>query len=380
MKRHVPEPGRKSVYYSVNAAGQKMYEVRYRDSDGRDRFKTCGPRLKDALDFQASVRTKLAEGVRYAPSNRTFADVAAEWVEHKMGEHTELAGNTIKLYDSVLKNHLLPAFEHKRLQSITVDDVARFLKKKEYCPGYRINMLIVLRQIMGYAASPRRGYLSVNPCDYLEKRERPSREKTPVRVLLPGEADRLLAAAPDQLRSVIALSLTTGLRLGEIMGLRWEDISFDDNTLHVQRQLLTGKRINGVKIGPPKSGKPRKIELFPGARKELISLPSRFQGGFVYVNERGNPQFHGRIGNMFRQARVDAGLSTTPRPFRFHDCRHTFASALLEGGKDIVWVSEILGHSSPKITMELYWHVINREDRLEEASTRLADALGEWAR
>lgn len=376
MKRHVSVAGHKGIYYSELNGGKRSYEVRYVDSDGRLRFEVVGPKLQQALDRAAEIRVKKTKGERVAPNRMLFQECVEEWRLHRKGRKgEELAPRTIQTYESLLKNHVLPKLGKKQVQKITADDIALLLRQLDLAPNTRKFVYSVLSDVLSFAANPRRGYIPFNPCSMLEDGERPAKQRMEPRLYTDVEAQALLAASPDWMRPLIQTSLLTGMRLQEVLGLRWQDVDFKQDVISVRGQLSRDRL-----FVPTKGRKSRDVPLLPALRKVLLGQPTRFSQGYVFVNQQGNPHGHTVIEKTFSNARARANLSPVPRPLRFHDLRHTFASVLLQDGKDVAWVSRILGHSSVQTTMDAYWHVVSREDRSEQAAERLGEALGSWAK
>lgn len=372
-RRHVPVKGRRGIYFSEGKSG-KVYEVRYVDSKGQDRFKTTGPLLRDALDFQADIRVRLGKGERVVVVRMRLSELAKEWDAHRLDGSSSLTPGTVKSYRSHVRNHIIPGLGTRLVSEITADTIMHWVGGLKLSDSTKRSVYAVLSDILSFAASRRRGYITNNPCRDLEKGELPRAAEYPIRVLGPGEADLLLAASPLWLKQIVQTALMTGMRHSEILGLSWDDIDFEENVIHVRRQLQSGKRV------PTKGKREREVPLLPSLRRILFGLPSRFNGGFVFVTSTGKTYHYSQVDQAFKKAREDAGLSEDPRALRLHDCRHTFASALLRDGRDVSWVSGLLGHTRTAVTLETYAHVIDRPGRVEEATERLVEGLGEWAR
>ncbi len=170
------------------------------------------------------------------------------------------------------------------------------------------------------------------------------------RVLNDQEEARLKAASYPTLRSIISVALNTGMRLGEILTLKWEQVDLKKMQLTVEKT---------------KSGKPRTIPLNPDLQAELLML--RSQNGrspVVFPNpDTGKPLT--TIKTAFVAACRRAGISG----LRFHDLRHTFGSRLVEKGADIETVRSLLGHSSIAITQR---YVHSTDERRRAAVDKLA--------
>lgn len=373
MRRHVAVKGHRGLYFSDSANG-KRYEVAYRDVDGKRHFRVVGPDLQQALVEQAKTRVKLSKGVRAYYPPVTFGAVAEEWEQYKSPSISPASSTR---YRGLLNNHLLPKFGDRKISSITTDQIALHLASLRTTDGKvmsgstRQGAYVVLHSVMEYAANTRRGYIAVNPCSSLEAGERPRVKKPPFRVLSPEEAKSLLVHSEEWFKPVLLTAMYTGLRAGEILGLRWENIDFAANEISVVGQIRPDRT-----YAETKGKNQRHVPLLPALRPVLFDMPSRFGGGYVFVID-GGPISYSLVSLTFRRAREKAGIGGGDKHLTLHACRHTFASALLRDGKDIIWVSSLLGHRSPKVTLDTYAHVIQRDNRNEEASMRLSEALGE---
>jgi len=378
MLRHVPVERHSGIYYSERSNGSRSYEVRYRDSNGKTRFQVCGPLLRDALDKQAKIRTRLNEGERVAPNQMRFADLVTEWQQHRRGKHGEpLAPRTTLSYDTICRLYLVPGFGNRKIQSVSTDDIALFLRTvkaasgKPLAPNSRRLIYAILNDILTYAANRRRGYISSNPCRDLDQGERPAHKKLEARVCTSDEADGLMAHSPEWLKPILQTALLTGMRQAEILGLQWRDVNFATGEIHVRQQLSPQRE-----LAQTKGKRSRTVPLVPALRATLWSLPTRFAGGFVFLNSSGRPFQDSFVRQGFIAARRKARITDHPRPLRFHDLRHTYGSVLLQDGKDITWVSELLGHASVNVTLGVYAHVVQRQNRAEDVEQRLGAALG----
>lgn len=156
------------------------------------------------------------------------------------------------------------------------------------------------------------------------------------RYLTPVEKKRLLTACSPFLRGVVMTALKTGMRQGELLSLKWRDVD---------------SRTNRLTLRKTKSGKIRHIPLHQDVETVLKGLPRL--SAFVFADEKGSPlPRHGRLRTDFEAALEKSGI----RDFRFHDLRHSFASELVMKGVDIKTVSELMGHSTTRMT-ERYSHL-----------------------
>lgn len=164
----------------------------------------------------------------------------------------------------------------------------------------------------------------------------PEKDNLKERILTAAEEVRLFEASSEHLKPVLKVALHTGMRRGEILGLRWDDVDLDAGTIRVVRT---------------KSGKMRLIPLNDVLLEEFEKL--RRAGG------EGEPVFpHKSVRSAFEGACRRAGIKN----LRFHDLRHTFATRLVERGVDLITIKELLGHSSVTIT-ERYTHSFKEQKR-----------------
>jgi integrase len=219
------------------------------------------------------------------------------------------------------------------------------------------------------------GYASENPVRRLHKTARPKVAKSRPAYYTDAELARLWPELADR-PVMVALHKTavaTGLRFGELAALRWADVDLLNRELHVRRAY-----VDGIGEQTPKSGEARTIDLTPPAATVLehwYVLTS--DEGLVFERETGGYLSSDHVRrNALYPALERAGIprvGETGRKRDFHTLRHTFARIALEGGAEITWVKEQLGHSSITLTVDLYGHW-SRASKKAQAE-RLADAF-----
>lgn len=205
----------------------------------------------------------------------------------------------------------------------------------------------------------------------------PKKEEFNAQVLSIDEVKKILTyAREDPLYPIIVLTLYTGLRKGEVMGLKWENIDFEKKELHVKGSLcrvviernLEGKSIYGYKILEPKTTKSKRtIPLLPHAIEALEIQRKRQEQdkenyaliyqdeGFVFTRKDGRYLEQRGFMDNYHSFMKSYGVTDV----RFHDLRHTFASLLLEAGESPKIIQELLGHSTITTTMDIYAHTTN---------------------
>lgn len=241
----------------------------------------------------------------------------------------------------ILNNHLIPAFGSVRLDAITtavVEDYKEGKAEEEYKPKTINNHLAVLGRLLRVAK--KRGLIDVLP------------EVSPIRLsptdadfLTFQEAETLVAATDGQLHAMVQLLLHTGLRIGELRGLRWSDVDLERATMRV--------RINdwyGIEDSP-KSGKKRDIPLNEVAHATLKAHRHR-RSPYVFLDAQGQKLRHNSYVKPLWSACKRAGL----RQVTWHVLRHSFASHLVMRGVPLKAVAELMGHSTTYVT-ERYSHL-----------------------
>jgi integrase len=208
----------------------------------------------------------------------------------------------------------------------------------------------------------------------------PRVERFDIRPFTPEEARVFLSAMKgDRLEALYSMALMMGLRQGEVLGLRWEDIDFETANLRVSKQL---QRVDAkLQLVAPKTARSRRTLAMPASTvKNLRERRERqihekaeagedwIETGLVFTNANGKPVDASLVSKQFHQQLDRAGLAQR----RFHDLRHSCATLLLVQGVAARVVMDVLGHSQIAMTMDTYQHVI---PELQLAAARRMDDL-----
>lgn len=349
-----------------------------RGADGRlKRYTVYGKTRQEVAAKLAELSLKAARGLLPVPEAITFAEWAASWLERKA---KEVRPKTVHTYRQDLAP-MLREIGHLRLQALRPHHLRAALDRLQDAGLSRR----ALREALMLTRSILREALKVdliprNPAEALEVRL----PKAPpaARVLLPEEVPAFLAAAQEErLYPALYLILTTGLRRGEVCGLRWEDVDLQGWTLTVRgnRTTMGGKVLESL----PKTERAlRTVHLSPDTVavlrdwKALQEEERRRAGeaweetGYVFTNPLGLPIHPDTLNRVLWRVCDRAGL---PR-LRVHDLRHTHATLLLRRGVPVEVVSEKLGHSTPAFTLSQYRHVLPEERR--QYALNLSELIG----
>ncbi len=264
-------------------------------------------------------------------------------------------------YRGILRNHLVPHFGQMRISDIKRSDIQSFVKAKvdEGALSRKTlgNMLVTLHQILAEAEID--GLIFRSP--YL-KIARPREEKPEQDYLRNHEIQIFLNHCEPSNHALFYTAIFTGMRRGELLGLKWGDIDWVNGKIHVRRALYKG-RLQSPKSEYSKRGidlGPRLAEVLKDhkAKQNLIRLKAGkgwTDNDLVFCNEEGSFLDGDNLYHRdFRRILKKAGL----RHLRIHDLRHTFASILIAAGHNSKYIQNQMGHSSFQITMDLYGHLM----------------------
>jgi integrase len=326
-------------------------------------------------EAQDALTTALAEyrdGSRVEPSKLTVREYfVTRWLP--VVEHA-VKPSTFRGYSDIVKNRIVPYLGDVKLSELTEGDVARLYSTLR--SGGRRNgkgglseaslqhTHVVLRKALRDAVRGAHGakLLTRNPADDVQ---RPRRDRTEMQVWSAEELRRFLdATRDDRLYACWVLAATTGMRRGELLGLRWEDIDLEGGILSVRRSRVAAGYV--VTEGSTKSGRGRRVDLDPETvailrRHRTRQLEERMawgeswtDSGLVFKGEDGAGLHPQSVSQAFERRMSHVEVPT----IRFHDLRHTHATLMLSAGVHPKIVQERLGHASITITLDTYSHVM----------------------
>jgi integrase len=323
---------------------------------------------KKAQDSLREIEDQVRKGI-FIPDRKipNFKDVAKDWIEYKKDN---VRASSLKMYKGHLKHHFT-AIDPIRINHITTSRVENFISEKQQ-NGMNLTTLrkiiVTFNQVMNYATRHR--YIDHNPVRDAERPRNQGNEIEPeIRIIKPREINAFLSAEKDpEYRTLFMLAIMSGARQGELLGLKWPDVDWATNQVHIQRTY------NEAAWYKPKSAKSiRKIDLgftmMTELKKWKLACPPN-DLDLVFPNEAGNPINHSNmLSRHFFPAMKEAGVGK----IRFHDLRHTYASLLLEQGENIKYIQTQLGHASPVVTLNVYAHLMNAVN--QESPSRLENAV-----
>src|SRR5712692_7830495 len=352
------------------------------DHKGKRKAKCIGTSKQAAESVAEKIQAKISLGqfaiVEEKAKPILFADSAAEWL--KTSAAVRCKPSTVEDYERAYTLHLKPVFGTKYLQDVTREQVKRLLAEKLESGLSRsrvMGILNVLDAVLNSAVED--GHLSMNPAARLGRTIR--LKKGPLKEIHPLTREELalfLATVQEHFPALYPLFLLlarTGMRLGEVLALKWQDIDFHGGFIEVRRSWRRKR------LGTPKSGKGRRVDMSRQLKETVLTLfetrkEEAWRHGlgqvpeWVFCDEGGKLLIEVTVRKyVFYPVLSRSGL----RRIRIHDLRHTYASLLIQQGESLAYVKEQLGHHSIKITVDTYGHLVpggNRQavDRLDESS------------
>jgi integrase len=373
-----------SVRKRLTASGDTRYDVRYRTPTGSVRTKTFR-RRKEADRFLTSVSADLLTGRWVDPrrSRQTLGDWWAEWWPSVV----DLRASTRARDESYWRNHVEPAFGATPMACIDHQAIAAWVAELSGS-GLAPATVHKAHQVLSkpLRAAVRAGRLVANQADGVPL---PSVTREEMRFLSPAEVATLADAIDPRYRAFVVLGAYGGLRLGELLALRWNRVDLLRRRLEVTETTV---EVRGrLTFGPPKTRAGRRRVPLPRVAVDALEAHQAAHGAtpdrFVFPAPDGGP---GRAG-LFRRrfwypAAIAAGLGRlTPDPasgrkrydgLRIHDLRHTAVSLWIAAGASPKEIATRAGHTSVSVVLDRYGHLLpGSEDAVNDALDALADSV-----
>jgi integrase len=264
--------------------------------------------------------------------------------------------------------------DNLKISLITTATIEKYItsrQRKDMNLSTLRKLLVTLNQIMAYAV--RHKYIYSNPVRDAERPRSRGQDLSHdmMSILIPEQITAFLEKVANQkYYTLFLMAIMTGMRQGELLGLKWSDIDFQKKQIHIRRTFNHGRFFE-----PKTKGSVRKIDLSPVVIRELAKWKLVCtKNGFdlIFANEEGKPIDCLNMVKRYFYPALEA--SKCPR-IRFHDLRHTYASLLIEQGENIKYISSQLGHSNPTTTLNVYAHLLKQDN--QEAVCKLEKTIFE---
>jgi integrase len=332
--------------------------------------KEVAAKLRDALG-------RKSQGALVTGARQTFGQYLDRWLRDIVTP--KCRPKTISSYRGLIERHIQPGLGHLALTKLAARDIQAFYAQKrdeELAPRTVVYLHALIRASLKHAE--RSGEIGYSPVNRVSA---PTSTRPDIKPLTVEEAAKLLeVSATDRLAALWSLALHTGLRQGELLGLRWQDLDLDRSSLTVLQtiQVIDGK----IETGAPKSkGSRRTVTIEPPALESLKAWrtrqieerlkagPAWTDSGLVFTSQVGTPLFARNVSRRWHQLLDEAGIERRG----MHAARHTAATLLMAAGEHPKVVQELLGHATIALTLDTYSHVT--EGQRKQATAKLSALL-----
>lgn len=373
-------PGAGTIRKRSDGRWEGRYTVGFDPVTGKQKQKSIyGKTQKEVRERLTEIITQLDNNTYLEPTKDTVGDWLETWLEIYV--QYSVKPYTLGTYQSNCRNYLDPAFGKVRLSALTALQIQKFYNSlivdRKLSPKTVRNIHGVLHQALNRAV--KLGMIRSNPtemCDLPRARRKEIKPMEQAQI-----TDFLRVIEGDKFELLYQVTLFTGMRQGEVLGLTWDCVDFDHNTLFVNKQLGKTKKVGGqYALVPTKNSRSRVITVAPTVmyflrEQKKRQIQARLLVGpewnnpwdLVFTNEFGGYLTHMTVYKRFKQAVIAIGLDEE----RFHDLRHSYAVAAIESGDDIKTVQTNLGHATASFTLDVYGHVSQKmrqqsAERMEE--------------
>ena len=359
--------------------GSGLYMARYtvHTPTGPKRKTLYGKTRREVDEKLTKAKANRDDGLVFDADNLTVGRYLERWLTDSVRDTVK--ATTYESYERLIRLHLVPTLGRLKLKNLTTTHVRGLYREKldhglSPTSVQRVHALLhkALKQAVHDGLVPR---------NITETVKAPRQSRKEISTLTREQARHFLNTAKgDRLAALYLLAIHTGLRQGELLGLKWNDVDLDRGTLQVRRILSAAKE--GPTFTTPKSNKGRSVRLTTQAVQALRDHRTRQaeeklkhdrvwqDHSLVFTTLVGTPlNRHNVFSRSFKPLLRDAGLPDIP----FHGLRHSFATFMLAGGEHPKVVQEMMGHSGIRVTMDFYSHVL--PDMQREAVDRLGVML-----
>jgi len=342
---------------------------------------------KQAQLYAAAREQEVMLGMYADPDGMTVGEYLRQWLD-TYGE-SNLEQTTLSGYRAYCENHIIPELGFLRLDKLQPMHLQQYITKKlssgrkdgkpgGLSPTTVRQQLAILHKALNIAV--RWQLVARNVADVVDKPRKADHEHS---IWTSEQALQFLEACEGhRLYALYWLAITTGMRQGELKGLRWQDVKWQAHHLDLRQQITEDAKGNQI-VTTPKQHSQRKVavteqDLWVLKKHRALIAEERLQAGSAWSDEWGDLVFPSSVGTPLYRRNIRRHMKQVIRKagvpdITFHELRHTSATLLLEQGIHPVIVSERLGHSDVSITMNIYQHALPHMQK--EAAERLGKAL-----
>lgn len=357
MRKHYSSSIRERKHVDGTSVFQVTIEAGTDPNGKRVRHHGTAPSKRKAKELEYQMIEELNQENDPTKPIAVSSMALKEWMEIWLNTFgTELSATTKARYRDIISHYINPKLGMILLHKLTMLDIQDFLneiKNCSPCSGHPLraktirNIYHVLNSACKKAV--RNGNLSRNPCEGIQL---PKKEPYEAAIYDHSSIQRCLQYAKDtDLYLPLLLCFSMGLRRGELIALRWEDIDFEKGILHIHRnRVIAGGTI--IEKAPKTRSGDRYLPINDGLLALLQAAQNKSHGEYVVCKENGSPYAPDSYTRKFHRFLQKNNLPH----IKFHSTRHSSASLMVASGIDIATVQKILGHASPTTTLNVYTH------------------------
>ena len=347
-----------------------LFEKRF-TVDGK-RYSAYGHNVKECAENEARIREEIKAGLYNSNKNITLDAYFEEWEKSRIGV---IKDSSLKINRSKYNNHIKPVLGKTKIQKIEKREVVKLQQdlSKKLSASMTNGVIVVLKTVLNAAIDDeiivKNPAANVKP---LRTDDRPKASETIHRALTREEQQAFIRESKTEwLYEFFCFSLCTGMRLNEIMALKWRDIDYINNVIHVSK-TVSWKEGGGIEETLPKSDTSKRDIPMNDTIKKVLQMQRTKMSlvyGEIYAGKMDNNVFIGSNGaKAVASATVSFSINSVLKRLRqqgieierftHHAFRDTFATRYIEEGGNMQTLQKILGHSSLAMTADLYTHVL----------------------
>jgi len=330
--------------------------------DGKQKRRSITCKSKpELINKITELKVKYSKASEGQQKDILFSAFCEKWLASK---ENQLAYNTYQKYKLAIDNHYTPFFGTLSLSSITPELCDNFFQQLKGAA----NTIKILRTVLGsiFNDAQKQQYINVNPLSRIMFKTPKAAIKANIVLPTPKEIDEMLNLAKKQSRwlyTLLLLDIATGMRRGELIGLKWSKVDTTKNTITIDNQITSDQKDSSLKT----TSSYRTIYVSHKILEEVCKLPHTSAYVFTNNNKHLIPtSLTMAATKLFKEANM-------PEDFTLHDLRHYHATQLIQKGVNIKVVSRRLGHTNVLTTLNLYFNYMPSMD--EEASTMFDNLL-----
>lgn len=337
-----------------------FYSASGKRQRGSTKLKATAENLKI---IKKQVIPDIYEGIGKEPiprekeiKNWNLEDFAIEFFELKKNK---IRKHTLNRNIMHFNNHIAPYFGKRELENITPLEIERWQNELE--KKYKSSTIIKLRTIFSEILKKAKDNDLIDR-NIFEKVQAPkNKNNSEVNPFTEKELNLIIINTNGYMKNFIQLMVTTGMRPGEIIALKWTDIDLEMKKINVERTRIRSIKKGEIQNGEVKTASSeRTVDLLILAEEAILRQKElTYKYEYVFLNQSKKPFYsHDIIGLNFRKILKKSEIKERP----IYNLRHTFASQLISKGADITWVSKMLGHKDITITLKVYTKFIKEDD------------------